>query len=119
VEPVRVKLYGLLPMTKRRYLSQAVIAAVGAVVVLVGWYVAWPGLRVRLTRPELPPSEVRTTIVAVMDCVPWIVLTGLAYQAAEAAVVLRLFARKEAPAPVKAAPAEGGAKPPLPPPPPS
>jgi hypothetical protein len=119
VEPVRVKLYGLLWMTKRRYVAQAVIAAVGAVAVLVGWYFAWPGLRERLTRPELPPSAVRTTIVAVMDCVPWIVLAGLAYQAAEAAVVLRLFARKEAPAAVKAAPAAAAAKPPLPPPPPS
>ena len=119
MEPVRVKLYGFLPMTRQRYLFQGVVALVGAVVILVGWYFAWPGLRVRLTRPELPPSDVRTTIVAVMDCVPWIVLAAIAYEAAEVAVVLRLFARKEANAPAKAAPAAAAAKPPLPPAPPS
>jgi hypothetical protein len=95
VEPIRVKLYGLFSMTKSRYIFQAAASAVGAVLVLVGWYFAWPGLRPRLTRPDLPASEIRTLIVAVMDAVPWILLAALAYQAAEVYVVLRAFARKE------------------------
>ncbi len=96
MEPVRVKLYGLFSMTKRRYVFQAAASVVGAVLVLVGWYFAWPGLRPRLTRPDLPASTFRTLIVAVMDAVPWILLTALAYQAAEVYLVLRAFARKEA-----------------------
>ena len=99
MEPVRVKLYGLFWMTKRRYVFQAAVAAVGAVLVLAGWYFAWPGpqgLHARLTEPKLPPSAFRTLIVAVMDNVPWILLAALAYQAAEAYLVLRAFARKAA-----------------------
>lgn len=83
-------------MTKRRYLFQAVVAVVGAVLVLVGWYFAWPGLRPRLMRPELPPSAIRNLIVAVMDAVPWILLAALAYQAAEIYLVLRVFAQGSA-----------------------
>ena len=110
--PVRVKLYGLFSMTKRRYLFQAVFSVVGAVLVLVGWCFAWPGLRPRLMRPDLPPSAIRTLIVAVMDAVPWILLAALAYQAAEIYLVLRVFARKQAQA---AAPASKGAAPVTPP----
>jgi hypothetical protein len=84
-------------MTKRRYLAQAAVAVVGALLLLAGWFYTWPGqngLQTRLTRPDLPPSEVRTLIVAVMDGVPWILLAALVYQAAEVYFVLRWFARK-------------------------
>ena len=96
MEPVRVRVYGLLSLTKRRYLMQAALGVVAAVLLLAAWYFAWPPLALRLKRPELPPSEFRTVLVAVMDNVPWIVLAALAYKAAEVWVVLRLFARKEA-----------------------
>ena len=96
MEPARIKLYGLFWMTKRRYLFQAVVSVLGAVLILAGWYVAWPGLRARLTQPELKESKPRTTMVAVMDDVPWILFAALAYEAAEVYLVLRMFARKTA-----------------------
>ena len=89
MEPVRIRVYGLFPLTKRRYLGQAVAGVVATVLVFVGWWFAWPPMRDRLTRPELPPSAFRDGIVAVMNDVPWILLAALVYKAVEVVVVLR------------------------------
>ncbi len=111
MEPVRIKLYGLFWMTKRRYLFQAVFGAALAVLLLVGWYLTWPGphgLGVRLKQPPpgVPESALRTVVVVLIaDRVPWILLAALAYQAAEVYLVLRLFARRAAAPP---APKAGG-----------
>ena len=96
MEPVRVKMYGLFALTKRRYLSQAVTGVVAAVAILVGWYFAWPSMQQRLMRPDLPPSAFRDWIVAILGNVPWIVLAALLYKAMEVCIVLGIFARKQA-----------------------
>ena len=95
MEPVRVRVYGLFPLTKRRYLGQAVAGVVATLLVFVGWWFAWPPMRDRLTRPGLPPSAIRDVIVAVMNNVPWILLAVLVYKGIEVFFVLRAFARKE------------------------
>jgi hypothetical protein len=91
VEPVRVKVYGLFSLTKRRYLSQAVAGVVFAVVLLAAWWFGWPPLRDRLTRAEVPASAFRDFLVAVLNNVPWIVLAVLVYKAIEMFFVLRAF----------------------------
>jgi hypothetical protein len=96
VEPVRVKMYGLFSLTKRRYLGQAVSGAIGAAIVFGGWFFAWPPMLKGLTRPELPPSAFREMIVVVLNNVPWILLAALVYKAIEVYIVLRIFGRKEA-----------------------
>jgi hypothetical protein len=93
VEPVRVKVYGLYPLTKRRYLTQAVAGVVMAVLILVGWWFGWPPLRDRLMQRELPAAM--TAVVAVLNNVPWILLAALVFKAIEVFFVLRAFARKE------------------------
>ena len=100
MEPVRVKLYGLFRMTKRRYVFQAVLGVALAVILLIGWYVTWPGphglgARLKQPPPGVPVSPQLAVLIAIMDNLPWIVLAALAYQAAEAYLVLGLFARKE------------------------
>ena len=95
MEPVRVKVYGLFSLTRRRYLIQAIAGVATAMVVLIAWYFAWPPMHERLTRPELPPSAFRTFLVAVLNNVPWILMAALAYKMAEVYFVLRIFARKE------------------------
>jgi hypothetical protein len=99
VEPVRVKMYGLFSLTKRRYLGQAVSGAIGAAIVFGGWFFAWPPMYRTLTQHELPPSFFREMIVVVLSNVPWILLAALVYKAIEVYVVLQIFGRKEASAP--------------------
>jgi hypothetical protein len=93
VEQVRVKVYGLFSLTKRRYLGQAATGVVFAVLVLAAWWFGWPPLRDRLTRAEVPASAFRDFLVAVLNNVPWIVLAVLVYKAIEVFFVLRAFAR--------------------------
>ena len=93
MEPVRVKVYGLFSLTKRRYLAQAVSGVVFAVLIFAGWWFGWPPLRDRLTRAEAPASAFRDLLVAVLDNVPWILLAVLAYKGIEVFFVLRAFAR--------------------------
>jgi hypothetical protein len=92
--PPRVKVYGLFPLTRRRYLKQAVAGVFCLLVVLAAWWLGWPDLRQRLVRVQLPPAMALT--VAVLDNAPWILLAALLYKAGEVYCVLRLFARKEA-----------------------
>jgi hypothetical protein len=97
VEPVRVKVYGLFSLTKRRYLAQAVAGVIFAVLILVGWWFGWPPLRDRLTRAEVAASAFRDLLVGVLNNVPWIVLAVLVYKAVEVFFVLRAFARHVSP----------------------
>jgi hypothetical protein len=105
VDPVRVKVYGVFPMTRRRYLAQLGFAAVFLVVVLAGWWALWPRMEQRLQDVTLPPAP--AAAVAVLRRVPWILLAAAALQAVEAAFVLRRFRAKGAAA---------AAPPPAPPP---
>jgi hypothetical protein len=95
VEPVRVKVYGLFSLTKRRYVGQAIAGVVFALLILAGWWFGWPPLRDRLT--SAPPSALRDFLVAILGNVPWIVLAVLVYKAIEVFFVLRAFARRTNP----------------------
>jgi prolipoprotein diacylglyceryltransferase len=77
VEPVRVKVYGVV-----------FVVLIGA-----GWWFGWPPLRDRLTRVETPASAFRDLLVAVLNNVPWILLAVLVYKIIEVFLVLRAFAR--------------------------
>jgi hypothetical protein len=109
--PVRIKLYGLLPMTRRRYVFQLVIGAGLAVGLLAAWWLRWPTLREELRMVRTPTMD---RLIAFWDLVPWVIIAFAAVQAVEAWYVLRLFARKEkeaaaAPAPAASPPSEPAA----------
>ncbi len=93
MEPARVKVYGLFSLTKRRYLGQAAAGVVFAVLILAGWWFAWPPVRARLTHADVPASAFRDFLVAVLNNVPWIILAVLVFKAIEVFFVLRAFAR--------------------------
>ena len=95
VEPVRVKVYGLFSLTKRRYLSQAATGVVFAVLILAGRWFGWAPLSKRLA--DAPASALRDFLVVVLGNVPWIVLAVLVYKAIEVFFVLRAFARHTSP----------------------
>jgi hypothetical protein len=94
VQPTRVKLYGLFPVTRRRYLIQAAAVVVLAAVLLAAWLVAWYPTS---QKPEMqrPPPQLALT-VGFLNSLPWVLLALTAAQAVEAVVVLRAFARKDA-----------------------
>ena len=89
---VRVKVYGLVSLTKRTYLA---VQFFGLVLVLVAL-----GLGVGLPRPvpprgeELPPFA--AGVVRLLDWLPWLAFLFLFAGAVETRLVLRKFARKEA-----------------------
>lgn len=93
MQPVQVKLYGLVSLTRRRYLTQATIAVGLAVVLLLGWWWKWPDLREQVRGLSSPTLE---RFVVVGDVLPWLLAGLLALQVIEIGVVLRLFARKAA-----------------------
>lgn len=90
MEPVRVKLYGVLSMTRRRYERQLWLALLSSAVVVGCWWWLWPAYR-----REVPPGNL-DRFVAVMDHLPWIVLAAIALQFVEAFFVFRLFRAREA-----------------------
>jgi hypothetical protein len=109
VEPVRIKLYGLVPMTRKRYLCQQAVAVGLTFVLLFVWY--WmpspdaflppppgpsKGMGPRLAEPveELPPGLAR--FFWIIERLPWLVGLLWILIAVETAIVLRMFARKEA-----------------------
>jgi hypothetical protein len=94
VEPVRVKVYGLFSLTRRRYLKQALAGGFYLCVLLAAWWLGWPALEKVLKRGQLPTAMAVT--VAILDNVPLILLAAALYKAGEMYFVLRLFARKEA-----------------------
>src|SRR5437868_6366072 len=92
MEPVRIKLYGLMPVTKRGYLIQLTLAAC----LLVGLLLVWTYLPARPAEQKgtLPPRS--AWIWAVLDKLPWLVAGIAALYGIEAVIVLRRFALKEA-----------------------
>ena len=91
VEPAKVRLYGLIPITRRRYLVQ-LAAGVVLAAVLLGLRFAFHGpVRADILKIETPA---RQWLAWAWEVSPWVVLAVAAGQAVEAAVVLRAFARK-------------------------
>jgi hypothetical protein len=91
--PIRVKVYGLLSMSKAGYLT---VQAVGLVVLLaLDLYLFF-----LMPRPHIPPGVQPSLTVQVslwlFDALPWLLLGGVAYEALETWLVLRRFAREEA-----------------------
>ncbi|MFO0843799.1 MAG: hypothetical protein U0797_15625 [Gemmataceae bacterium] len=93
VQPVRIKLYGVLTMTRGRYLAQLGAALALAAVALGLWWWRWAEFRDRLAVADDPALG---RFVAVMNALPWIVLAAVALQLLEAFFVLRRFRREEA-----------------------
>jgi hypothetical protein len=95
--PIRVKLYGLFALTKRRYLYQQAVAVGLTLVLLFVWY-RMPGREAFAPAPgqESPrvPADLEW-LFWLTDKIPWIVGVLLTAIAAETYVVLRIFARKE------------------------
>src|SRR5438093_209112 len=92
MQKVRVKVYGLIPLTKRTYL---VLQALGLGVIVAAFAAGVCLPRPKPARGEvLPPVAVMA--VRLLDWLPWLALLFLAAGAAETWLVLRKFARKEA-----------------------
>ena len=91
--PVRVKLYGLIPITRRRYITQFVIALVLSAALLLAWWLYWPRVRLSL---EAARSDALDAIIRFWDFAAYFIIGIAALQAVEAWVVLRQFGRKEA-----------------------
>jgi hypothetical protein len=94
VQPQRVKVYGLFPRTRRRYLIEAASGALFGLALLIAWWLGWPQLRQHLVTRELPP--LMQLIVRVLEWAPWILLAAALGKGMEVLFVLRSFARKEA-----------------------
>ena len=91
--PVRVKLYCLIPITRRRYLIQLVVALVLSAALLIAWWLYWPGVRASL---ESSRSDVLDRVVSFWNVAPWVIAGIVVVQLIEAWVVLRRFRRKVA-----------------------
>jgi cyanate permease len=102
VEPVRIKLYGLFPHTRQRYVVQLVIAFALMTILLVGWWLLRPSFHEHTQGHSYPGIE---RLKAFFNAIPWIVLVIAGLQSLEAFIVLRLFRRMEAEQQVPAPPA--------------
>ena len=89
MEPVRIKVYGLLPLTRRRYLT---MQAVG-LVLLLALFVVWLGFA---GVPADHPLRRIPVAAWLLDRLPLILVIVLLWEAVETAYVLRRFARAEA-----------------------
>ncbi len=87
-----VRLYGLLPMTRRRYIWQVAVGFCLAAGILAIWWTRWPPLRADLAAMQ---GDGVARVIWCVDAVPWVILTVAALQAVEAWVVLGMFTRKE------------------------
>jgi len=93
MEPVRIKLYGLFPTTRRSYVLQLIVAAVLCAGLLIFRFVMPPfPVPEELARKE--PSHL--LIMGFWSKIPWVVLGLAVLQTAEALFVFRRFAREEA-----------------------
>jgi hypothetical protein len=91
-EPVRVRVYGLAPMTRGRYLMQAALLVLLATVVMGAWLILWMP-RLTAAREASPQAAFIQTCLSYL---PWALLALVVAQGIEAVFVLRAFARKEA-----------------------
>jgi hypothetical protein len=91
-ELVRVRLYGLVSLTKGRYLLQLAVAVVLAAGLLALWWFRWPEVRRALLAAQSPVMD---KAVAFGDAAPWVIGAPAVLQAVEAFFVLRAFRRKE------------------------
>jgi len=91
--PIKVKVYGLLPMSKSGYLT---VQAVGLVVLLALVFVLFFYVR----RPVIPRADqVSLTVrlsIWLVDVLPWLVLGVVPLEGLETWLVLKKFAREEA-----------------------
>jgi hypothetical protein len=87
--PIRIRLYGLVSVTKRGYIAQLVVAGIMLVALVVLWL---------YTRSKLDPSisEGVAHMRQMFDYLPWVVLAITLLYVLEATLVLRRFAREEA-----------------------
>lgn len=123
MQPVRIKLYGLFPVTRRRYLMQQAFALICGLLLLLVWfftkqfvalqptqnpYYNNPGTQARPPAPETTPlpnlpgseeprDEKLETVLRLMNLIPWIVIPLLGAVGIETIIVLVIFARKNAP----------------------
>lgn len=91
MEPARVKLYGLVSVTRRAYRIQLAAAAV----LLLGLLTLWlclPVLRPAVGRDTTPAARAAW---ALLDYLPWVVLTLAGLFIIEAIIVFRRFAQVE------------------------
>ena len=91
--PVRIKVYGLFPRTRRRYLIEAVVGGSLLLAALVAWWLGWPKLEARLR--GLPQVRGVRTTAAVLANAPWIILAAAVLKSIELIAVLRRFAHEE------------------------
>jgi hypothetical protein len=96
VEPVRVKVYGLIWQTRRRYVVQSILGLVYGVGLLVLWLIVWPGMFKNLKRPEVDLPTYMKVTVAILNELPWVLLIVAAIKLFEMWIVLRRFTEKEA-----------------------
>src|SRR5215471_15043342 len=90
--PVRIKLYGLISLTKRGYLLWAAVGAVGLLGLLVWWAVD--------TGPPTPLEQSGkyplTPWYLWRNWAPWLIAAGFLLGGLEVVFVLRRFRRAEA-----------------------
>lgn len=108
MEPVRIKLYGLFSMTRRRYVTQLIVAVFVVVLYISFWWLVWPGMRAQL---EGIPDPAAARVVAVFDAIPYILLGVGLLQAIEAVFVLRMFRARDAQQQPQAPPAQDASPP--------
>lgn len=88
MSPVRIRLYGLFPVTRRRYLLQLAVAGI-CVVVLLGLHLLFsPAVRSHLLDQR---SEASLRFLAFWQALPWLVAALAGLQLLEALIVLRRF----------------------------
>jgi hypothetical protein len=102
VDSVRVKVYGLFSLTRRRYVGQAIAGFIALVLVMVAWWFGWPVLEKRLGNADLPRSMQIT--VAILRRTPWLLGAVAVWKIVEMWFVLRVFVRKEKSAAVASEP---------------
>lgn len=98
-EPV-VWLYGFVPMTRRRYVFQAVLTFGLAVGIAAVWGFYWPPFREQLakaaeTKVEVQDDPARARVLLVGDYLPYVLGVVAVLVLVEAYVVMGMFSRKE------------------------
>ena len=94
--PVRVKVYGFVSQTRRRYILQSIFGLGYGIALLILWWKLWPTYRQNLLRADLDLPTHMIVTVAVLNQLPWILLSAAAIKGFEMWIVLRRFAQKEA-----------------------